>query len=176
MSYHLFIINPFDTPLYSLTYLSTRPVSGPTSTLASQLPSWSTSAFSGTVAALSGATSVKPPGPPGTAQGKEDRHVVMMIANASLDAIEDVQRTNGSMYLKAIDRFNEWTVSAFITPGNMKLVLLHEPKNDEGIRLFFMEVWENYVKLQLNPFHNYRTPIRSPVFDGRVRVSAKKYL
>jgi len=29
----------------------------------------------------------------------------------------------------------------------MKFVLLHEGKNDEGIRLFFMDVWELYVKV-----------------------------
>jgi len=30
----------------------------------------------------------------------------------------------------------------------MKFVLLHEAKNDEGIRAFFMEVWELYVKVR----------------------------
>ena len=29
----------------------------------------------------------------------------------------------------------------------MKFVLLHEGKNDEGIRAFLMEVWELYVKV-----------------------------
>jgi len=29
----------------------------------------------------------------------------------------------------------------------MKFVLLHEGKNDEGIRAFFMEVWELYAKV-----------------------------
>lgn len=29
----------------------------------------------------------------------------------------------------------------------MKFVLLHEAKNDEAIRLFFMDVWELYVKV-----------------------------
>lgn len=31
----------------------------------------------------------------------------------------------------------------------MKFVLLHEGKNDEGIRGFFAEVWELYVKVCL---------------------------
>lgn len=31
----------------------------------------------------------------------------------------------------------------------MKFVLLHEGKNDEGIRGFFAEVWELYVKVRL---------------------------
>lgn len=31
---------------------------------------------------------------------------------------------------------------------DMKFVLLHEAKNDDGIRQFFMEVWELYVKVR----------------------------
>jgi hypothetical protein len=70
-------------------------------------------------------------------------------------------------------------------------VLLHEAKNDDGIRAFFMDVWELYVKVwgtvvagagadvwqtQLNPFHSGQGVIRSSVFDGRVRATAKKHL
>ena len=29
----------------------------------------------------------------------------------------------------------------------MKFILLHEGKNDEGIRAFFQELWELYVKV-----------------------------
>jgi len=74
----------------------------------------------------------------------------------------------------------------------MKFVLLHEGKNDEGIRQFFTEVWELYVKVNkpktkeeeeltgkqtmMNPFHTAHTGIRSSVFDNRVRASARKYL
>ncbi|KAF4602285.1 hypothetical protein EYR40_005490 [Pleurotus pulmonarius] len=99
-----------------------------------------------------------------------------MIANASLDVIEDVMRKENVMYLKSVDKFNEWTVSAFVTPGNMKFLLLHEGKNDDGIKSFFIDVWELYTKTMLNPFHTAHTSIRSPVFDSRVRASAKKYL
>lgn len=31
----------------------------------------------------------------------------------------------------------------------VKMILLHETKNDEGIRLFFLDVWEAYVKVSL---------------------------
>ena len=38
----------------------------------------------------------------------------------------------------------------------MKFVLLHEAKNEEGIRAFFTEVWELYVKVcvsaPINPY------------------------
>lgn len=108
--------------------------------------------------------------------GGKDPHVFQMIANASLDVVEEVMRKESLMYLKSVDRFNEWTVSAFITPGNMKFILLHESKNDDGIRAFFYEVWELYVKTMLNPFHTAHTPIRSQVFHNRVCASAKKYL
>ena len=57
-----------------------------------------------------------------------------------------------------------------------KFILLHEGKNEEGIRGFFMEVWEMYVKAMLNPFQTGQRAIRSAVFDGRVRGSAKKHL
>jgi len=108
--------------------------------------------------------------------GGQDRHVIQMIANASLDVIEEVLRRDNGMYLKSVDKFNEWTVSAFITPANMKFVLLHEGKNDEGIRAFFMDVWELYVKTMVNPFHTAHTMIVSAVFDARVRASARKHL
>ncbi|KAH7930311.1 Sedlin [Leucogyrophana mollusca] len=182
MSHHLFLLSPSDTPLYSLTHYSTKPAQTISSPLSSNLPTWSTSAFAGTLTALSGASSATQshhvPGQGGGVRmgGGQDRHVIQMIANASLDIIEDVMRKDGTMYLKSVDKFNEWTVSAFVTPGNMKFILLHETKNDDGIRSFFHDVWELYLKTMLNPFHTAHSPIRSTVFDTRVRASAKKYL
>ncbi|KAF7965879.1 hypothetical protein HWV62_32606 [Athelia sp. TMB] len=180
MSHHLFLLSPSDTPLYSLTHYSTKPIPSAGSALASNLPSWSTSAFAGTLTALSGASSATQShhvqGGAARMGGGQDRHVIQMIANASLDVVEDVMRKDSAMYLKSVDKFNEWTVSAFITPGNMKFILLHEAKNDDGIKSFFNDVWELYVKNMLNPFHTAHTSIRSPAFDARVRASAKKYL
>ena len=74
----------------------------------------------------------------------------------------------------------------------MKFIVLHETKNDDGIKAFFNDLWELYVKVRahpllcffisksfqtaMNPFHTAHTPIRSTVFDSRVRASAKKNL
>ncbi|KAF8559031.1 Sedlin [Imleria badia] len=180
MSHHLFLLSPSDTPIYSLTHYSNKPAQTTSYPLSSNLPSWSTSAFAGTLTALSGASSATQShhvqGGGARMGGGQDRHVIQMIANASLDAIEDVMRKESAMYLRSVDKFNEWTVSAFITSGNTKFILLHESKNEEGIRGFFHEVWELYVKAVLNPFQTAHTTIRSSVFDGRVRASAKKYL
>ncbi|KAF8528886.1 Sedlin [Hysterangium stoloniferum] len=178
MSNHLFLLSPADSPLYTLTYHSSKPSANQPLPLSSNLPTWSTSAFAGTLTALSGATGVAQTGQTNQKQigGGTDRAVVQMIANASLDVVEEAMRTNNAMYLKAVDKFNEWTVSAFVTPGNMKFILLHDSKNDEGIKIFFWDVWELYIKTMMNPFHTAYTPIRSPTFDARVRASAKKHL
>ena len=99
MSHHLFLLSPSDTPLYSLTHQSTKPVVSVTSPLATNLPTWSTSAFAGTLSALSGASSAPQhtTGGPVRMGGGQDRHVIQMIANASLDVIEDVMRKENTM-------------------------------------------------------------------------------
>lgn len=187
MSYqHLFILTPTDTPIYSMEHQSNRSVPNTASALSSNLPSWSTSAFAGTLTALSGAASaMQAQHAPMKASERPDGHVVQMIANASLDVIEEVMRRDGAMlvfwhalskslaikictrYLKSVEKFNEWTVSAFITPGSrlrfsengckpvdliswppdVKFILLHEVKNDDGIKAFFNDVWECYIKV-----------------------------
>lgn len=102
MSHHLFLLSPSDTPLYSLTHQSTKPAPTVTSPLAANLPTWSTSAFAGTLTALSGASSATQhtTGQPTRVGGGQDRHVIQMIANASLDAIEDVMRKDSGMWVK----------------------------------------------------------------------------
>lgn len=99
MSHHLFLLSPSDTPLYELTHFSSKPAQSVASPLASNLPSWSTSAFAGTLSALSGAPSAAQANAQGNAKvgGGKDRHVIQMVANASLDVIEDVMRRENTM-------------------------------------------------------------------------------
>ena len=47
-----------------------------------------------------------------------ERHMLQMIAHGSLDMIEDRQFVTNTMYLKSIDRINDWSVSAFVVPGS----------------------------------------------------------
>jgi hypothetical protein len=102
MSHHLFILSASDAPLYSLVHASSKPTTSTLSPLSSNLPTWSSSAFAGTLTALSGATSatqshhVQGGGRMG---GGQDRHVIQMIANASLDVVEDVMRKDPGMWV-----------------------------------------------------------------------------
>lgn len=50
-------------------------------------------------------------------------------------------------YLRLVDKFNEQNVSAFLTAGGAKLMLLHDGRTDDAIRTFFAEVHELYVKV-----------------------------
>ena len=100
MSHHLFLLSPSDTPLYSLTHFSAKASQAVPSPLSANLPGWSTSAFAGTLTALSGASSVVQTNTQGGGVrmgGGQDRHVIQMIANASLDVVEDVARRDNGM-------------------------------------------------------------------------------
>ncbi|ORX35904.1 Sedlin [Kockovaella imperatae] len=129
----------------------------------------------GLVMAPTTSTSGGPGGPGGPGTGSLERHMCQMIAHKSLDSVEEVMESTGALYLKNVDRHNEWTVSAFLA-GAIKFILLHDNKNDDGIRSFFLDLWEVFVKVSLNPFHSTNTPIRNPMFEARIRTIARRYL
>lgn len=73
-------------------------------------------------------------------------------------------------------KVNHQQVSTFLTAGNVKFMLLHGGKGEEVVKNFFNEVYGYYVKLSMNPFYKYDTPISSKSFDTRVRAAARAYL
>ena len=54
-------------------------------------------------------------------------------------------------------------------------MLLHDVRNEDGIKNFFQEVHELYVKVLMNPFYDPKDPISSALFDARVKVLGRKY-
>ncbi|KAI1492071.1 Sedlin [Biscogniauxia mediterranea] len=63
---------------------------------------------------------------------EQARHMNQFIVHSSLDIVEEVQWGNGQMYLKCIDKFFNNYVSCFLTGGNVKFLLLHQPNNTPG--------------------------------------------
>ncbi|CBQ69528.1 related to Sedlin (trafficking protein particle complex protein 2) [Sporisorium reilianum SRZ2] len=112
----------------------------------------------------------------GAGARRKQRYELQMIAHSALDTIEDALITSPYLYLKSIDRIQEYTTSCFVLPGNVKMVLLHEHKHEDGIKNFFLDVWEAYLKVSMNPFQDANAPIENAAFDARVRAAAKKFL
>ncbi|KAI8907482.1 hypothetical protein PhCBS80983_g04025 [Powellomyces hirtus] len=110
--------------------------------------------------------------------GKKDehKHLNQFIVHAALDVVEDLMWGTNAMYLKVVDKFNEWFISAYVTASGAKLMLLHDATNTDGIRGFFQDTHELYIKTLLNPFTDINSPITSTTFDTKVRALARKYL
>lgn len=110
------------------------------------------------------------------------QHMSEFVAHAALDMVECLQFTSPALYLKQVDHFYHLLVSAFLLPSGTCFLLVHEqapqgPRSmEEPIRHFFTDLHHLYVKCAMNPFHTPSSPITSPLFDQRVRQSARKYL
>ncbi|TYZ63137.1 hypothetical protein PybrP1_008220 [[Pythium] brassicae (nom. inval.)] len=107
---------------------------------------------------------------------EESAHVDEFLLHSALDIVDEAMWTTPSMALKVVDKFNEQLVSAFVAATGVRFLLLHESRNDDTIKAFFHEVHELYLKLLMNPFYEYDTPIKSEVFDARVKTLARRYL
>lgn len=101
-------------------------------------------------------------------------------------------------YLRCIDKFFNNYISCFVTGANVKFLLLHQPifptatsnsrastaiganptsaATEEAIKMFFTEVYENWVKAIMSPFYKTNMEVRSPVFRSRVAAAGRKYL
>ncbi|OAY52670.1 trafficking protein particle complex subunit 2 isoform X1 [Manihot esculenta] len=113
----------------------------------------------------------------GSAAKREDAaQLHQFILHAALDIVQDLAWTTSAMFLKAIDKFNDLVVSVYVTAGHTRFMLLHNPHNDDGIKNFFQEVHELYIKILLNPLYLPGSRITSSHFNTKVRALARKYL
>ncbi|KAK9281695.1 hypothetical protein L1049_004599 [Liquidambar formosana] len=84
----------------------------------------------------------------GSALKKEDAaHQHHFILHAALDIVQDLAWTTSAMFLKGADKFDGLVVSVYVTAGHTRLMLLHDSRNDDGIKSFFQEVHELYIKV-----------------------------
>lgn len=106
----------------------------------------------------------------------EDKHQYLkqFIAYSALDIIDELESQSTSMYLKAIDRFNEWTVFAFV-PNKLRILLLTS-NNARVEENFFIEIYQTYCKFATNPLYLHNSIIKSTTFDKKIAQIARKYL
>lgn len=97
------------------------------------------------------------------------------VMHSALDLVDQCAFTTNQMYLKTVDKVNHQMVSVFLTAGHVKLMVLHCGKGEDTIRNFFNDVYELYVRLSMNPFYQFDTPIGSKDFDKRVKTVGRRY-
>ena len=81
-----------------------------------------------------------------------------------------------SSNLKVVDKFNNLSVSAYITPSSCKFLLLHFDLNEDNVKTFFQSVHSLFIKLLLNPFYEPNLPISDLKFDLHVRTFGEKVI
>lgn len=79
-------------------------------------------------------------------------------------------------YLRVIDKFNNFIISAYVSVGGTYFLLLHDGRNDEAIRSFFVEANELYARNLMNSFTVMDGPIVSRTFDNHVRALSRRFL
>eukprot|EP00954_Amorphochlora_amoebiformis_P012594 984903-Amorphochlora_amoeboformis.AAC.1 len=78
---------------------------------------------------------------PGPSSGKvPPENQLQFIVHQALDSLDHKTWSGTSMYLKQVDTFNKMPVSAFVTAGHIKFMLLHSSSLEENaIKQFFYE-------------------------------------
>ena len=106
---------------------------------------------------------------------KDIGHLNQFIIHSALDIVDEEAPLSSNMYLRTVDKFNDLYVSAYVTAANIRLMLVHDTKNEDGIKNFFIDVHENIVKATTNPlFDVFRSFPQA--FDAKVRAAARKFL
>ncbi|KAL6899399.1 hypothetical protein ACP4OV_006057 [Aristida adscensionis] len=110
----------------------------------------------------------------GSAPKREDlAYQHQFILHAALDVVQDLAWTTNAMFLKSVDRFDDLVVSVYVTA---EFMLLHDSRSEDGIKSFFQEVHDLYIKIFLNPLYLPGSRITSSHFDTKVRALARRYL
>jgi len=107
-----------------------------------------------------------------------DPQLNQFIIHAALDVVDEMMWKNSAMYLKVVDHYKNLNVSAYVSPGNVKFMLVYSAGklSEEPIKNFFIEANELYLKILMNPFYVVNTPISSKFFSDRIKAIILKRL
>ena len=100
----------------------------------------------------------------------EKSYLFQFILYASLDSLD---LSDQSAYRDCIDSYENYQISAYVTPGQTAFLLLHPKKKSETIKKFFQQVHSFYAQLLMNPFYDVRTPIEDETFKKNVQTAAQ---
>ena len=64
------------------------------------------------------------------------------LLHAALDCVDLAMWASSATYLKVVERHNDQLVSAYVTPGGARFLVLHEVRSDDGVRAFCNEAHE----------------------------------
>lgn len=97
------------------------------------------------------------------------------IAHAALDAVDDAIWTTPSFYLRCVDKFEDYYISAYVSYGPLKLLLMQDTEPYDVARVFLAEANELCAKYIANPFADPALPITSKAFATRMAALFSKY-
>lgn len=96
---------------------------------------------------------------------------------ASLDILDVYKKDSTPTFCRIIERLKDAFISAYVTPGNIKFLLLHDTTNDDNIKSFFVETHEAWIKWRLNPlFDEVKCIKEKSSFDVKIRQLVRKWL
>lgn len=113
-----------------------------------------------------------------------DRQVKeLFLVHSALDTVEYALTKKKDYYLGQLKN-DELSIFAFINPNQLKLLLVLnlqnkkeiDKKTDSQIRDFFIKANEYLASAMLNPLYKIKEPIKSKVFDERIRNLARDSL
>ena len=113
---------------------------------------------------------------PGTSPPASTSALRTLLLHSSLDLVDRTKWTTSSMNLKIVDTSPNGVVSAFVTAGDARFLLLHGGATDESVKNFFNDVYEEFTRYILNPLVESDQVVTSKSFDTRVRAIARRYL
>lgn len=97
-------------------------------------------------------------------------YLFQFVLYASLDSL-DLREANGLR--EQIDTYDNYVISAYVTPGKTTFLLLHPKKKADLLKKFFQKVHTCYAELLMNPFYDSRSSIEDENFKKSVIDAAK---